>query len=242
MIALLWPPDNHYDRVSAPSLSECADWLKSRFPSIGWRSGMVTSRHPMPDRVRFLTHTPRLRVPKPPLRPLSLWRLIESAGWWLRDIKRSRELVQTCCINHCFINVQIKLFYGKQHLKVADTCCQLEGLRAVPSPLRPLLAYSRSTVMYARPGSKGNSTNYASKGSTADADKGDAAAGTGVNCSDKDTTDKGAAGRRRRRWQVSGDDSDSDGEKTPAKSPAGEKRFSIFWTDLRIERLLDWFL
>jgi hypothetical protein len=31
----------------------------------------------MPDRVGFLTHTPRLRVPKPPLRPLSLRRLIE---------------------------------------------------------------------------------------------------------------------------------------------------------------------
>jgi hypothetical protein len=30
----------------------------------------------MPDRVGFLTHTPRLRVPKPPLRPLSLRRLI----------------------------------------------------------------------------------------------------------------------------------------------------------------------
>jgi hypothetical protein len=40
---------------------------------------MVSSRHPVPDRVGFLTHTPRLRVPKPPLRPLSLRRLIELA-------------------------------------------------------------------------------------------------------------------------------------------------------------------
>jgi hypothetical protein len=69
--------------------------------------------------------------------------------------------------------------------------------------------------MYAKPDSKGDSTNYASKGSTTDADKGDAAARTGINCSDKDTTDKGAAGRRRRNWRVSGDDSDRDCEKTP---------------------------
>jgi hypothetical protein len=40
---------------------------------------MVSFRRPMPDRVGFLTHTPRLRVPKPPLRQLSLRRLIELA-------------------------------------------------------------------------------------------------------------------------------------------------------------------
>ncbi len=50
-------------------------WLKRRRPSIVRRFGMVTYRHPVPDRVRSLTHTPRLRVPKPPLCPLSLRRL-----------------------------------------------------------------------------------------------------------------------------------------------------------------------
>jgi hypothetical protein len=47
---------------------------------------MVTSRHPIQDRVGFLTHTPRLRVPKPPLCPLSVWRLIDLAQSYFWEI------------------------------------------------------------------------------------------------------------------------------------------------------------
>jgi hypothetical protein len=71
---------------------------------------MVTSRHPMPDRRRvgFLTHTPRLRVPKPPLRPLSLWLLIELAQWY----------TSYCMCTYCTV-LHLLWFFFAQHAAVS---------------------------------------------------------------------------------------------------------------------------
>ncbi len=93
---------------------------------------MVPSRNPMPDRVGFLTHTPRLRVPKPPLRPLSFWRLIEQINHI--TIYKSPQNKPVYNIDNAFTPAFIGFFcktYGISHYAFDDnhdTACYMNLL------------------------------------------------------------------------------------------------------------------